>query len=130
MLTIHTTPSLRSPALLCGFSGWADAGLASSQALRYILQKRENERIAEFQPDAIYVYTTTRPSAVFTSPGQRVLRYPSLSWYAVPVPEAPRDLVILVGPEPDLRWQDCLEMSGVFMEQLGISQVITLVHLG
>src|SRR3990170_4179420 len=126
MLTIQELPSLRSPALLCGFSGWADAGFAASQALRYLLQKRENERIAEFQPDAIYTYTTTRPSAVFASPGQLVLSFPSLAWHAVPVPEAPRDLVILVGPEPDLRWQECLEKTAAFMEQLGISQVITL----
>ncbi|TAK34111.1 MAG: PAC2 family protein [Chloroflexota bacterium] len=126
MLTVHTLPSLRSPALLCGFSGWADAGFAASQAVRYILQKRENERIAEFNPDSIYAYTTTRPSGVFASPGRRVLRWPSLAWHAVPVPESPRDLVILVGPEPDLRWQECLEKAAAFIEQLGISQVITL----
>ena len=37
MLTIHSTPELRSPVLLCAFSGWPDAGEAASGALDYLV---------------------------------------------------------------------------------------------
>jgi len=119
-------PILRAPALLCAFSGWADAGFAASQALRYLLQKRESRQVAEFDSDLIFNYTMTRPSAAFASPGQRVLRYPSLAWYSIQVPEAEHDLLILVGPEPDLRWRECLERATDFMLQAEVREVITL----
>lgn len=118
-------PNLRSPALLCGFSGWADAASAASGALRYLLMKRSGLRIAEFDSDQIYVYTITRPLSMFDELGRRQLQWPELTLTAVEVPEHTVDLVVLLGPEPDLRWQECVRAIGDFASQLGVSQVIT-----
>ncbi|MGI5835833.1 MAG: PAC2 family protein [Chloroflexota bacterium] len=125
MLKVTARPALRSPALLCGFSGWADAASAASGALRYLLVKRPGRSIAEFDPDQIYVYTTTRPLSLFDELGRRRLQWPELTFTAVEVPEASRDLVILLGSEPDLRWRECITAIGDFILELGVSQVIT-----
>ena len=125
MLRVLSQPALRSPALLCGFSGWADAASAASAALRYLLLKRHGERIAEFDPDAIYSYTTTRPITFLDDLGRRQLQWPALFWTALEAPEAPRDLVILVGPEPDLRWRECIQSIGEFAARLGVSRIVT-----
>ncbi len=125
MLRVHAQPTLKSPVLLCAFGGWADAASAASGALRYLLLKREGQRIAEFDSDAIYVYTMTRPITMMDGAGGRTLQWPELTWTAIEVPEAPHDLVILVGPEPDLRWRECVRAIGSFASQLGISRVLT-----
>lgn len=126
MLIAHSQPTLRSPALLCAVSGWSDAASAASGALRYLLMKREHQRIAEFDPDAIFSYTVTRPVTAFTSSGHRMLRWPELAWFALPVPEAERDLVLLLGPEPDLRWREAVSAIASYAVQLGITQAFTL----
>ncbi len=124
MLKVYSQPNLRQPALLCAFSGWADAASAASGALRYVLLKRAGNRIAEFNPDALYVYTITRPLTITDGFGRRQMEWPELAWVAIEVPEAPRDLVVLIGPEPDLRWRECVQAVGAFAERLGVSQVL------
>ncbi|MHB1162136.1 MAG: PAC2 family protein, partial [Chloroflexota bacterium] len=125
MLRISAQPDLKSPVLLCAFGGWADAASAASGALRYLLLKRDGYRIAEFDPDAIYCYTTTRPVNLLHAAGRRTLQWPELALTAIEVPEAAHDLVVLVGPEPDLRWRECVSAIGSFASRLGVSHVIT-----
>lgn len=125
MLRVIAQPALRSPVLLCAFSGWADAASAASGALRYLLMKRKGQRIAEFDTDAVYVYTTTRPLNLFDDFGRRRLQWPELTWTALEVPEAERDLVVLLGPEPDLRWREFVQAVGDFSAQLGVSRLLT-----
>ncbi|MCL4534098.1 MAG: PAC2 family protein [Bacteroidetes bacterium] len=126
MLTVHSQPTLRSPVLLCAVSGWSDAGYAASGALLYLLMKRQAQRIAEFDPDAVFSYTVTRPVTAYDSSGQRTLRWPELAWFALPVPEAAHDLVLLLGPEPDLRWRDTVSAAAGYAVQLGMTQAFTL----
>jgi hypothetical protein len=126
MLTIHTTPELRSPALLVAVSGWSDACSAATGALRYLLMKREAQRIADFDADAVYQYTVTRPLSTFNRERWRSIRWPEFSFFSIPVPEANHDLVLLLGPEPDLRWKECVEAIASFAVRLGIEKTITL----
>jgi proteasome assembly chaperone (PAC2) family protein len=125
MLKVYSEPELRSPVLLCGFGGWADAASSATGALRYLLLKRAGRRIAEYSPDAIYTYTMTRPLTLIEESGSRRLQWPDLSWTALEVPEAQRDLLILVGPEPDLRWRELVTSILEFAHRLGVSQVLT-----
>lgn len=126
MLTVHHLPDLRQPAVLCAVSGWSDASSAASGALGYLLGKWSARRFAEFDPDAIYNYTVTRPATVRPSPGRRRLHWPDLAWYAMPAPHAQRDLVLLLGPEPDLRWRELRRAAVELMDRLQASVLITL----
>ncbi|HEX2988274.1 MAG TPA: PAC2 family protein [Chloroflexota bacterium] len=125
MLRSYSDPNLRSPILLCACSGWPDAASAASGALRYLLLKREARRIAEFDPDTIYKYTTTRPLTVSDGMGGRRLQWPELPWFAMEIPEAKQDLVILLGQEPDLLWRECIQSIGEYAVRLGVSRVVT-----
>jgi hypothetical protein len=125
MLNVYSTPDLRSPILLCGFSGWADAASAASGALRYLLLKRAGRHVAGFDPDAIYNYTTTRPLNLFDSGGQRRIEWPSLEMVAIEVPEATSDLLVMVGPEPDLKWREWVQALTDYAARLQVSAVVT-----
>ena len=126
MLTIHATPELRAPTLVCAFSGWPDAGQAASGALEYLIMKWGPRRFAEFDPHAVYVTSEQRPTSRLVRPGERRLRWPRLAWYALPVRHAHRDLVLLLGPEPDLRWRTCAHAILDLAEQLGAETVMAL----
>lgn len=126
MLKIHAVPTLREPVLLCAFTGWSDGAFAATGALQYLSTQHAVQPIAEFDPDQVYSYTVTRPLTALSGPGQRVLRWPLMEWTALRMPEAPHDLVLLRGPEPDLRWQACVEEAAGFASRLGITQVLGL----
>ena len=126
MLTIHSLPRLRAPTVVCAFSGWPDAGIAASGALEYLIMKWGPRRFAEIDPHTVYVGSEQRPTSRIARPGERRLRWPRLAFYALPVPHAPRDLVLLLGPEPDLRWRGCAQAVLDLAEQLGTETVMTL----
>jgi proteasome assembly chaperone (PAC2) family protein len=126
VIHIESMPELRAPVLLCAFTGWSDGGIASSGALSFLLSKWKTERFAEVDAETIYVYTTTRPTATIIGPGERSLRWPALALHAVRIPHADHDLVVLVGPEPDLRWKACAEAIVRLAQRLGASQLVTL----
>ena len=126
MLTIHSVPELRAPTLVCAFSGWPDAGAAASGAVEYLIAKWGPRRFAEVDPHAVYIASEQRPRARLAPSGERRLRWPGMDFYALPVPHGPRDLVLLRGPEPDLRWRTCAHAILDLAEQLGTETVMTL----
>jgi len=126
VLTIHSTPELRSPTLLCALAGWPDAGAAASGAIEFLIMKWAPRRFAELDSQAIYVQSNNRPIGRLVQPGQRKLRWPRLAFYALPVPHAPRDLVLLLGAEPDLRWRTCANAILDLAGRLGVDTVVTL----
>lgn len=132
MLRIDEEPKLRDPVLLCGFSGWADAGFAASSAVRFVARKYGGHVIAEFDPDEVFSYTVTRPVTALVGPGQRSLRWPRLAWTVVRLPDERHDMLILRGPEPDLRWRACVDAVIQFASRLGVKQVLALAafHAG
>ncbi len=126
MIQIDSLPELRAPALLCAFNGWSDGAVASSSALTFLLSKWNTQRFAEIDSETIYVYTTTRPTSVIVAPGERTLRWPQLAFHALRLPHAERDLVVLVGPEPDLRWRECADEIVGLAHRVGATQMLTL----
>ncbi|MCC6173736.1 MAG: PAC2 family protein [Chloroflexi bacterium] len=126
MLVARSLPRLRSPVVLCAFSGWPDAGQAASGALEYLIMKWAPRRFAEMDPSRIYVETTNRPTSKITRAGAHRLVWPSFTWYGLPVPYAERDMVLVLGPEPDLRWRTCTNEILDLIERLGSDLIVTL----
>ena len=126
MLKVHSRPTLRSPVLLCALSGWPDAGQAASGAIEYLIMKWAPRRFAELDTSRAYVQTNNRPRSKLTRGGQRRLIWPTFACYALPVPQAPRDLVLLLGPEPDLRWRTCAGAILDLAQDLGSDLVVSL----
>lgn len=119
-------PSLRAPALLCAFSGWPDGGAGPTGAISYLLMKWPHQRIAHFDPEQVYAYTLTRPRVRLSEGGLRSLVWPELLLASVPLASQHRDLVVLAGPEPDLRWHACASTITEIAGRLGVEIVITL----
>jgi proteasome assembly chaperone (PAC2) family protein len=119
-------PHLRSPVLVCAFRGWNDAAAAASTALTAIATSLDAEVIARIDPEEYFDFQSTRPTISMDEGQTRRIDWPENNLLAVEVPGADRDLVLLDGTEPNLRWRTFSETVATAADALGIELVITL----
>ena len=118
---------LRRPVLLAGFGGWGDAGSAASIALRHVLGDPAPPASAMLDPSACYDFTVARPLSTRSSDGTHwSLEYPKVAFYPVPLPDAERDLLVLLGPEPHFRWPELAPEIIKYARQAGVESMVTL----
>src|ERR687889_727346 len=117
---------LRAPALVCAFSGWNDAGDAASAALTFIGESLGAERFARIDPEDFFDFQSTRPHIRFTEDRRREITWPGIEIFAARVPRAPRDLILVQGPEPSMRWRTFCQHIIDLAEALGTQLVVTM----
>jgi predicted ATP-grasp superfamily ATP-dependent carboligase len=117
---------LRAPALVCAFTGWNDAGDAASAAVQFMGSALGATRFARIDPEEFFDFQATRPRVAFTDGRSREVEWPAVDVFAARVPRAPRDLVLLSGPEPSMRWRTFTKLIVELAEALGTQMVVTL----
>ena len=118
--------ALRSPLLVAAFEGWNDAGDAASGAVEHLVDVWHGEQVAEVDPDDFYDFQVNRPTVSLIDGVTRQITWPTSRFFAVRLPSAPRDLVLVRGVEPNMRWRGfCAELLRLAGE-LGVSEVATL----
>jgi proteasome assembly chaperone (PAC2) family protein len=117
-------PELRRPVLVAGFEGWNDAASAASEAAGWLTRQFGATKVASMDPEEHFDFQSTRPTVELVDGVTRDLTWPANEFFAVPVDA--RDLVVLRGIEPNLRWPSfCREVLGVASET-GCEMVVTL----
>ena len=112
-LTHDVLPDLRDPALVVSFAGWGDAGEASTAAVRWLVRHLPARRIGGFDPEEFHAFVSTRPTVRLVE-GERRISWPGHDLYAAVGSPHPRDLLLLVAREPELRWRTyCDELIGL-----------------
>jgi proteasome assembly chaperone (PAC2) family protein len=119
-------PHLRSPIMVCAFRGWNDAAAAASAALTAVADSLDAEQIASLDPEDYFDFQSTRPMISLDEGQTRRIDWPENNILAVRVPNADRDLVLLDGTEPNLRWRTFSETIATVADTLGVEMVITL----
>ena len=117
---------LRAPALVCAFTGWNDAGDAASAGLQYVGSSLGATRFARIDPEEFYDFQATRPKVRMEDGRSRSIEWPQVEIYAARVPRAPRDLILLHGPEPSMRWSTFCRQIIDLAEALGVQMVVCL----
>ncbi|HET6998865.1 MAG TPA: PAC2 family protein [Solirubrobacterales bacterium] len=119
-------PQLRSPVLVCAFRGWNDAAAAASTALGAIAASFDSQLIARIDAEDYFDFQATRPTISLDEGQTRRVEWPTNNLIGVPVPAADRDLILLDGTEPNLRWRTFSETIATAADTLGVELVITL----
>ena len=119
-------PHLRSPLMVCAFRGWNDAAASASTALTAIAASLEAEPLASIDPEEFFDFQSTRPTISMDEGQTRRIDWPENSFFAVRVPSADRDLILLDGTEPNLRWRTFSETIATVADAVGVEMVITL----
>ena len=117
---------LRAPALVCAFKGWNDAGDAATTALTFLGAALEAERFATIEPEEFFDFQSTRPTVRLVEGTSREITWPEIEIYEARVPRAPRDLVLVAGVEPAMRWRTFCSTVIDLAEALGAQMVVTL----
>ena len=122
----HRPDGLRAPALVCAFTGWNDAGDAASSALSFVGASLGATRFAQIDPEEFYDFQTVRPKVRLIGGGIREIVWPAVEIFVARVPRAPRDLVLLGGPEPSMRWRSFTTLILDLAEALGVQLICSL----
>jgi len=119
-------PPLRSPVLVCAFAGWNDAAGSATTALTTIVESLDADLIAQVDPEEFFDFQANRPTIRLTEGQAREIEWPGNVLLAAQADGAERDLVLLAGTEPNLRWRTFAEGLAEAAEALGVEMVITL----
>ena len=122
---ITAPPALRRPVLLVALDGFVDAGAVAASAASFLRHRWQSEPIARFDRDALIDYRARRPTAVVDSGQLRRVEWPDIEVFAATV-EGERDMVLMLGPEPDMQWMGFGQATVAMCRQLGIELVIGL----
>jgi hypothetical protein len=123
MVTTRLT-DLRRPVVLFAFSGWNDAGDAATGVIDHLTETYETEFAFQLDPDEYYDLTENRPVLVRQDDGERSVQWATTELLVAHLPE--RDLVLVNGPEPNLRWKGfCAALVSAF-RSIGPERVIAM----
>lgn len=119
-------PSLQDTIIVAAFEGWNDAGDAASDALEHLDVIWEAETIVEIDDEAYYDYQVNRPVIRQIDGVTRELVWPSMRISHCRPPGSDRDIVLMHGVEPNMRWRTfCAELLAI-ADKLNVDTVVIL----
>jgi proteasome assembly chaperone (PAC2) family protein len=122
LYTVDDPGDLVAPTVVAALDGWVDAGMAATMALGHLAG--DAPVVATFDADRLFDYRARRPPLEIVDG-----RLTSLSWHELVLRRtrlAERDVLILVGPEPDYRWQAFTAAVVEVTRTLGVAEWISL----
>ncbi len=113
--------------MVCAFQGWNDAGDAASGAVSFLATALGAKRFARIDSEEFYDFQANRPCIRFgEDEQQREIVWPTVEISEAHAPRAPRDLVLVQGVEPSMRWRAFSAHIVDLAEALGVQVVVTL----
>ncbi|MFM6941538.1 MAG: PAC2 family protein [Candidatus Planktophila sp.] len=129
-MEIHQIPHLRNPIMIIACGGWSDAGEAATGAITHLLATVNAdvpaELIAEIDSEEFYDFQVNRPIILVDDSMIRSLTWPGLQVFGVRNPDGDRDLVLVRGIEPSMKWRTFAAELLDLADDLEVSLVISL----
>jgi proteasome assembly chaperone (PAC2) family protein len=122
---LHPHPQLHSPVLVLGMEGWIDAGLGAGAAMAHILEAVPTEELAMFDGDELIDFRARRPTVRIADGVNQGLSWPTIQM-RVGQDGAGKDVLALIGPEPDMRWHAFVDAVVGLGAELGVGMVVAL----
>jgi len=121
-----TRPELTDPVMVAAFEGWNDAGDAASTAIEHLQLTWDATPLAEIDPDDYYDFQVTRPTVRLVDGVTRRVEWPTTRLSVCRPPGSNRDVILVHGIEPNMRWRRfCAELLE-HVDALGVTTVVTL----
>jgi predicted ATP-grasp superfamily ATP-dependent carboligase len=117
---------LTSPVIIAAFEGWNDAGEAASGVINHLSLAWQAAPVGAIDPEDYYDFQVTRPVTEVAEGRTERLIWPTTRLLAAKQEASDRDLLLVHGIEPNMRWRGfCSELVTSFSE-LGIELVVLL----
>ena len=122
--------------MIVAFTGWNDAAEGASGAVEHLLsawRDRDDDvlpqLIAEVDAEEFYDFQVNRPQISIDDSSIRSIRWPGTQVFGLLVPMMKRDLIIVTGVEPSMRWKSFASELLDLADDLEVSLVVTLGSL-
>ena len=125
--------------MIVAFSGWNDAGEAATGALDHLLRawSQTNEvddgivptLIADVDAEDFYDFQVNRPQVSLDESDNRRIAWPTTEIFGMVIEQFERDLIIVKGVEPSMRWKTFTRQILDLAEDCEVSMIITLGSL-
>ena len=126
MIELTGLRKLTSPAIIAAFEGWNDAGEAASGVVDHLGMAWEATQIGAIDPEDYYDFQVTRPVMEVTEGRTDRLVWPTTRLSVASPDGLGRDVVLVHGIEPNMRWRAfSAELVESFTE-LGAQTVVLL----
>ena len=119
---------LRDPVMIAAFGGWNDAAGAASGAVVFLGERLGATKVAALDPEAFYDFQATRPMIDLRTASDSSIVWPEVE-VLVARTEGPRDVVLVAGAEPSMRWRTFCTLLLDAAAALGVTRVVTLGSL-
>jgi len=96
-------PTLHRPTVIAAFTGWNDGGDAASNAVRHLIEAWGAQPLAEIDPEEFTDFATVRPHVRLADGRTRSIVWPTVGAWRASTPGG--DVILVLGPEPALRWR-------------------------
>jgi proteasome assembly chaperone (PAC2) family protein len=125
-MEVERPGELVRPVVIAAFEGWNDAGEAATGVVDHLMQQWDARLVAAIDPEDYYDFQVNRPTIGSDEHGFRKLTWPSTHVAVASPPELDRDVILIRGIEPNMRWrQFCSELLAA-IDELGGELIITL----
>lgn len=123
---LSNLPRLRRPILLAAFEGWNDAGDAASSAVEHLALTWDAQPLVDIDADDYYDFQVNRPTVKQIDGVTRRIDWPTTSISYCSPEGTDRDIVLVRGIEPNMRWRAfCAEIVDLAHE-LGVETTVML----
>ena len=126
MVELEGVPELVDPVLVAAFEGWNDAGDAATGAVEHMETAFSAEPVAALDPEDYYDFQVSRPMVAVDESGVRRLEWPTTRVGLARSAGGRRDLVLVRGIEPNMRWRSFCGEILELCSQLRVEAVVSL----
>ena len=104
-MEIETVTGLARPVVIAAFEGWNDAAESATSVVDHLMSVWNARVVGVIDPDDYYDFQVNRPTVGIDDNGFRKLTWPSTHVAVASPPDLDRDVILIRGIEPNMRWR-------------------------
>jgi hypothetical protein len=136
VIELEELPELVDPVMVAAFEGWNDAADAASNAVRHLAEVLDADLFGAMDAEDYYDFQVNRPVLALDDEGEREIVWPTTRFSVARVPVSSqrsgtveptyRDVVLVHGIEPNMRWRSFCEELFDLARDLGVTTIVSL----
>lgn len=123
---LHPIAKLDRPIFVLAFKGLFDVGEAATGAVDWLAMTHGSQPGAMIDPETLFDFQQTRPTVRVGVNGSREIMWPSNNMVWATTSEGTRDVVLLSGVEPNLRWRSFCDTIRELVDATNAQLVVTM----
>jgi PAC2 family len=112
--------------MIAAFSGWNDAADAATDAVRWLVRATNARPFASLDIEEYIDFQASRPTVELVEGVVRAVSWPSLAFSGGSVVGSDRDIVTMLGVEPNLKWRSFCDDVISVARTTGCEMIVTV----